>query len=111
MIDAHAAERLGSVVTYTTGAAAIIFGLTAGEIAGIVAAIMCVVSYFTTQSMSAYFRYRELRILERADERHAALERERLDAAIAAMERNTIMSLPSITSCDTCPHNPAATAP
>jgi hypothetical protein len=105
MIEAHAAERVGAVVTYGAGAAAIIFGLTAAEFAGIVAAIVCVLSYLTTQGLSAFFRLRELRILELADARHAAMERERLDATIAAMERNTIMSLPTITSCETCPLN------
>lgn len=105
MVEAHAAERVGATVTYASGAAAILFGLNASEIAGLVAAGVCILSYLTTHAISAYFKYQELRILREADLRRAAMERERLDAQKAVMERNTIMSLPTITGCDTCPYS------
>lgn len=98
-------ERVGAGVTYGAGAAAIFLGFTAGEIAGLVAAGVCVLSYLTTQGLSAYFKNKEFELAKAIDARHAAMERERLDALIAATERNTIMHLPAISGCDTCPYN------
>ena len=103
MIEAHAAERMGAAVTYVSGAAAIVFGLTAAEFAGLVAAAVCVLSYLTTHGISAYFKYQELRILRDANTRHASMEREKLDAEVAAMERNTLMALPTGADCAACP--------
>ena len=105
MIEAQAMERVGTTVTYGAGAAAILFGFTASEIAGLVAAAVCILSYLTTQGISAYYKNKELELAKAIDARHAAMERERLDALLAAMERNTIMHLPSISGCDTCPYN------
>lgn len=105
MIEAHAMERVGTSVTYGAGAAALFFGFTASEVAGLVAAGICILSYLTTQGLSAYFKAKDLELARAIDARHAAMERERLDALLAAMERNTIMHLPATSGCDTCPYN------
>lgn len=102
-------ERIGSTVTYGAGAAALFFGFTASEVAGLVAAGICILSYLTTQGMSAYFKAKDLELARAIDARHAAMERERLDAQLAAMERNTIMHLPTISGCDTCPYKDGKT--
>lgn len=103
MIEAHAAEKVAAAVTYGSGVAAIIFGLTVGEVTAIIAAAVCVMSYLTTQCIAVYFKSQDLKIAREADARHAAMERERLDAAIAAMQRNTLMTLGSMSCDDSCP--------
>lgn len=103
MIEAHAAEKVAATVTYGSGFTAIIFGLTASEVTAIVAAVVCILSYLTTQGIAVYFKNQHLQIAREADARRAAMERERLDAAITAMQRNTIMSLNSVSCDDSCP--------
>lgn len=87
-------DKIEKVVTYTSGGAALFFGLTAQEIAAIVAASTCVLSFIVGHSMTFYFKQKDFRQRREIDEKNLELRRQ-------AFERNTIMSLPS--SCDACP--------
>lgn len=87
-------DKAEKVVTYTSGGAALIFGLTAQEIAAIVAASTCVLSFVVGHSMTFYFKQKDFRRKQENDEKELELRRQ-------MYERHTIMSLP--TSCDVCP--------
>lgn len=87
-------ERVEKVVTYTSGGAALFFGLTTQEIAAIIATATCVLSFIVGHSMTFYFKQKDFRQRREIDEKNLELRRQ-------AFERNTIMSLPS--SCDACP--------
>lgn len=94
MIEVHAAEKVAATATYTSGAAAVLLGWTANEIAAITAAVICVLSYLTTQAINMYFK-----------RQHLLLEQTRVHQMLEIAARNTLMTLPTLT-CETCPNRP-----
>lgn len=79
-------ERFSATLTYASGGAAILFGLNANEIAALTAAVVCVISAVATIWTTWHFK-----------NKHFQLAKE-------AMERNTIMHLPTGNDfCHGCP--------